>query len=264
MLQVSVYPYLHNGLVTAGILIATYMASKTTPKRKSEIPCVTTPVKVAILIDGGFFLKRYNHLYNTTRTKTAADVANDIYRLAHSHVGGENYLYRIYYYDCIPFDKRVHNPVSKRCINFAKSDLAKFKNELIEELKKKRKVALRLGVLKSGDWQLRANVVKDVIDGTTSFSIWPFKKVGITTIEELLAYYPRAYDQFEGPKPIADVAEGQAVVSGVILKDATVRRAGRMQLTEVQIRDESGTIKGVWFNSPFLKNPPPEPGADQC
>lgn len=147
------------------------MASKTTPKRKSEIPCVTTPVKVAILIDGGFFLKRYNHLYNTTRTKTAADVANDIYRLAHSHVGGENYLYRIYYYDCIPFDKRVHNPVSKRCINFAKSDLAKFKNELIEELKKKRKVALRLGVLKSGDWQLRANVVKDVIAGTkTTFT----------------------------------------------------------------------------------------------
>lgn len=93
-----------------------------------------------------------------------------------------------------------------------------------------------------------------VIKGIGPKRAEPFKKVGITTIEELLAYYPRAYDQFEGPKVIADVTEGQAVVSGTIVKDATVRRAGRMQLTEVQIRDESGTLKGVWFNSPFLKN----------
>ena len=93
-----------------------------------------------------------------------------------------------------------------------------------------------------------------VIKGIGPKRAEPFKKVGITTIEELLAYYPRAYDQFEGPKPIAEVMEGQAVISGTIVKDATVRRAGRMQLTEVQIRDESGTIKGIWFNSPFLKN----------
>ncbi len=93
-----------------------------------------------------------------------------------------------------------------------------------------------------------------VIKGIGPKRAEPFKKVGITTIDELLAYYPRAYDQFEGPKPIAEVIEGQAVVSGTIVKDATVRRAGRMQLTEVQIRDESGSIKGMWFNSPFLKN----------
>ena len=147
------------------------MASKTTTrKRKSDVPCVTTPVKVAVLIDGGFFLKRYNYLYNKKKTKKAADVANDIYRLAHSHVGGENYLYRIFYYDCIPLDKRVHNPVSNKCINFATSELAKFKTELIEELKKKRKVALRLGVLKCGNWQFRPSTVKDIISGAkTSF-----------------------------------------------------------------------------------------------
>ena len=146
------------------------MASKTNPKRKYEVSCVTTPVKVAVLIDGGFFLKRYNSLYNKNKTKTAFDVANDIYRLALSHIGGENYLYRIFYYDCVPLNKRVHNPISNKCINFASSELAKFKTELIEELKKKRKVALRLGVLKCGDWQFRPNIVKDIISGNkTSF-----------------------------------------------------------------------------------------------
>ncbi|MBP3702057.1 MAG: ATP-dependent DNA helicase RecG, partial [Lachnospiraceae bacterium] len=93
-----------------------------------------------------------------------------------------------------------------------------------------------------------------VIKGIGPKRAEPFKKVGITTIEELLAYFPRAYDQFEAPIPIAEVKEGQAVVSGTVAKDATVRRAGRMQLTETMIRDESGTLKGVWFHSPFLKN----------
>lgn len=170
MLQASVYPYSHNGYADPEAFFSFFMASKSTSKRKSAVPCVTTPVKVAVLIDGGFFLKRYNSLYNRQKKKTAFDVANDIYRLAHSHVGTENYLYRIFYYDCIPLDKRVHNPISNKCINFASSELAKFKTELIEELKKKRKVALRLGVLKCGDWQFRPNIVKDIISGNkTSF-----------------------------------------------------------------------------------------------
>ena len=93
-----------------------------------------------------------------------------------------------------------------------------------------------------------------VIKGIGPKRAEPFQKVGITTVEDLLNYFPRGYDQFEAPKPIAEVTEGQAVISGTIAKDATVRRAGKMQLTEVQIRDESGTVKGVWFNSPFLKS----------
>lgn len=138
----------------------------TKPKRRPEIPSVTTPVKVAVLIDGGFFLKRYNSLYNKDGKKTAEDVANDIYRLAHSHIGNENYLYRIFYYDCIPLDKRVHNPISRKCVNFATTELATFKKKLIEELKKKRKVALRLGTLKCGNWQFKKNVVAEIIAGT--------------------------------------------------------------------------------------------------
>ena len=82
----------------------------------------------------------------------------------------------------------------------------------------------------------------------------PFRRVGITTIEELLAYYPRVYDLFEAPVPIASIQEGRAVICGTVVKDPTVRRAGRVQLTEVLVRDETGTMKAVWFNSPYLKN----------
>lgn len=134
-------------------------------KKKSDLVCVSTPVRVAVLIDGGFMLKRYNKLYNKLKNKTAENVANDIYMIAHSHVGNQNYLYRIFYYDCFPLDKRVHNPISKKCINFGNTPEAQFKKQLLEELRKKRKVALRLGQLKDCDWQFYPNVVKDIISG---------------------------------------------------------------------------------------------------
>lgn len=138
------------------------------------------PVKIAVLIDGGFFIKRYNSLYNKEKLKTAEEVADDIYTLAHSHVGKENYLYRIFFYDCIPFEKRVHNPISKKCIVFEKTPEAIFRNNIFEFLKQKRKVALRLGYLKdSGHWLIRPSKVKDLLA----------KNIGIDDLSEDDVYY---------------------------------------------------------------------------
>lgn len=120
-------------------------------------------LSVAILIDGGFFLKRYFKLYKNPKSHTPAEVAKNLYTLAHRHVGDDNYLYRIFYYDSVPFDKRLHNPISGKVIDFAKSDQAKFRNEFFEELKKKRKVALRLGYLReSKNWLIRPRLTKEL------------------------------------------------------------------------------------------------------
>lgn len=140
--------------------------STKTSRSGNPIYQVNTPTKIAVLIDGGFFIKRYNALYNKEKTKTAEEVADHIYTLAHNHVGKENYLYRIFFYDCIPFTKRVHNPISKKCVVFEKTPEAIFRNEIFEHLKQKRKVALRLGYLKdSGNWQIRPTKVKELLSG---------------------------------------------------------------------------------------------------
>jgi hypothetical protein len=57
--------------------------------------------RVAILVDGGFFLKRYRSIYGK---KTAEKVARDLYRLATNHAKGEH-LYRVFYYDAHPIEK---------------------------------------------------------------------------------------------------------------------------------------------------------------
>lgn len=123
--------------------------------------------KTAILVDGGFFLKRYFDIHRDH----AYDVARVIKFLrmhVNLHAPKDNELYRIFYYDCVPSDKKVHNPVSKKAINFGKSDLFNFKMELFEQLKKERKVALRMGELADNDkWQLKYPKLKEVLSGKT-------------------------------------------------------------------------------------------------
>ncbi len=89
--------------------------------------------------------------------------------MAHSHVGNNNILYRIFYYDCMPLEKKFHNPISKRVVDFSKTKECLFRKALFEELKKKRKVALRLGSVKeNGQWQIYPAKVKELIKGDIS------------------------------------------------------------------------------------------------
>jgi hypothetical protein len=48
---------------------------------------VSVPTKIAVLIDGGFFIKRYNALYNSDKSKSAKEVTEDIYTLRMYHRG---------------------------------------------------------------------------------------------------------------------------------------------------------------------------------
>lgn len=131
-------------------------------KEKDNLP----PQKIAVMIDGGFFIKRFNTLYNKDGKMSAADVANALYTMAHSHVGKKNVLYRIFYYDCKPLEKKFHNPITKKLIDFSKTNECIFRKALFEELKKKRKVALRLGTVKDNkQWQIYSSKVKELLNG---------------------------------------------------------------------------------------------------
>lgn len=153
---------------------------KNTITKAQETSYTETPIRVAILIDGGYFIKRYNALYNKYRRKTAATIAKDLYKIAHTHVGNNNYLYRIFYYDCNPFLDKAHNPISKKCIDFSKTEQAKCRADIINELKKKRKVALRLGNLKaSKKWILHDSITKKLLN----------REISIDEISENDVYY---------------------------------------------------------------------------
>jgi uncharacterized LabA/DUF88 family protein len=132
-------------------------------------------MKYAILIDGDFFLRRYRYLNKKEKgfdPYDAVTIADNMHKcvLRHNDYKGDNEkysLYRIFYYDCYPLTKKVHNIVTKKSIDFSKTKVAEFRMKFFEELKKKRKVALRLGILKdTNEWVLKRGVLKDLLNGT--------------------------------------------------------------------------------------------------
>ena len=82
-----------------------------------------------------------------------------------------------------------------------------------------------------------------------------FQKIGVETVEELLHYYPRAYDEFKEPQPIEELKEDTiAAVGGILAKTADVVRYGaRLQVTTAGLRDSGGTLALAWYNMPYLR-----------
>lgn len=129
-------------------------------------------IRIAILVDGGFYRKRANHLFGQ---KTAAERADELENYCKKHLKqgqSETYLYRIFYYDCPPCDKNIYHPFLKKNINLKKSDLYKWMNTFLNELKSKRKFALRMGRLSSNDagYILKPEVTKALFSNKMDFS----------------------------------------------------------------------------------------------
>lgn len=122
----------------------------------------------AILIDGGFFKKRYSHLYGK---KTALELADKMVEYTIDRLKkGEDDLYRIFYYDCEPSCYEGHYPVSKKNVKFALSQQTHFQLSFLDCLKSKRKVAIRLGELHEAGWTLKPIALKKVLKSSLAIS----------------------------------------------------------------------------------------------
>ncbi|SAK39620.1 NYN domain protein [Caballeronia fortuita] len=128
----------------------------------------------AVLIDGAYFVKRFRQIepQNAYNAQRASEQAFR-WAVAHLHESRsrtKHDLYRIFFYDCPPVQKKHHNPIDKRPVDFSKSTEAIFRLELHELLKKKRKLALRLGHL-AGDsgWTIKPFVVGELLKGRKKF-----------------------------------------------------------------------------------------------
>ena len=79
-------------------------------------------------------------------------------------------------------------------------------------------------------------------------------RLGITTIRDLLLFFPRRYEDFSTITPIAFVRPGvKTTVRGRIYDiGAHQTKYKRMALTEAILGDDSGRLRVVWFNQPWL------------
>lgn len=129
--------------------------------------------KVAVLVDGGFYRRVAQKHWGEVSAEARAEELFDycMKHLVHKH-GERDQLYRIFYYDCYPMKKKVYHPLLKRTIDYSKTELFKWMELFLDELKKKRKVALRMGVLADAQahYNLRPEIVKKICSGTLEIS----------------------------------------------------------------------------------------------
>jgi uncharacterized LabA/DUF88 family protein len=127
-------------------------------------------------VDGGFFLRRYRTVCGD---QTPAEVADGMHKMCLRHLNVRSNqdsqkrghkLFRIFYYDCPPLQKKAHNPITGKSVDFSKTTTALWRLAFFDELKKLRKVALRLGDLneKGGHWTVNQNRMKDLLKKNVS------------------------------------------------------------------------------------------------
>lgn len=82
-----------------------------------------------------------------------------------------------------------------------------------------------------------------------------FGKLGLTTVGDLLRYYPREYDIYEKPVSIGELKAGEKrAVFGTITFPVSVRNTGRLTVITTTIQDITGKLNLTWFNMPFLRS----------
>lgn len=81
-------------------------------------------------------------------------------------------LYRIFYYDCPPIKKQMYHPLLGKTIDLGKSEQYAWMTEFLNQLKMRRKVALRLGSLDNNNsaFYLKYDVQKKLCAGTIQVS----------------------------------------------------------------------------------------------
>ncbi len=79
-------------------------------------------------------------------------------------------------------------------------------------------------------------------------------KLGIKTVKDLLWHFPFRYEDYSSIVKIADLKPNQPATIKAVVKKVSTRRSfrKRMVIVEALVADETGGIRAVWFNQPFI------------
>jgi ATP-dependent DNA helicase RecG len=79
-----------------------------------------------------------------------------------------------------------------------------------------------------------------------------FGKLGVKTVRDLLYFFPHRHLDYSRIKHISQLTEGDEQTIMANVWQARVTRLGYRQGTEAIVGDETGNMRVVWFNQPYL------------
>lgn len=117
-------------------------------------------MKVAYLIDGGFFTKKYQ---SGLGRFPSADEVSKFVECLHRSYGEKNEILRIYFYDCPPLNEKKKLPISNSTHDFALSPIYKQRTQFLQDLRQKDYFAVREGIIKFRGWSPKKSTFNKIL-----------------------------------------------------------------------------------------------------
>ena len=98
---------------------------------------------------------------------------------------------------------------------------------------------------------------KDVkyVKGVGPNRIQLLNKLKIYTLKDLITYYPRDYEDRSKPQNICDCEDGtEVLIEAMPIGKITEFRKGKMIISKLVVKDQTGTCYITWYNQGYLRN----------
>ncbi|MBI2850416.1 MAG: DNA helicase RecG, partial [Chloroflexi bacterium] len=91
-----------------------------------------------------------------------------------------------------------------------------------------------------------------VIKGIGTDLAAKFEKLGVRTVRDLLYFFPNRHLDYSQRKPISQLVEGKEETIVANVWEARETRPGGRRSTEATVGDETGNVRVIWFNNPYM------------
>ena len=98
---------------------------------------------------------------------------------------------------------------------------------------------------------------KDVkyVKGVGPNRVQLLNKLGIFTLEDLITYYPRTYEDRSKPKSLLECIDGEeALIEVIAISKMIESKFSRKTMQKIMIRDNTSSAEAIWFNQTYLKS----------
>ena len=94
------------------------------------------------------------------------------------------------------------------------------------------------------------------VKGVGPNNVTLLQKLGIHTLEDLITFFPRNYEDRSKPKNINELIDGEEALIDVICASNVMetRFAKNRTILKMLVRDDTGDCVLTWFNQTYLKN----------
>ncbi|MBI2831119.1 MAG: ATP-dependent DNA helicase RecG [Chloroflexi bacterium] len=91
-----------------------------------------------------------------------------------------------------------------------------------------------------------------IISGISTRLAEKFEKLGVRTVRDLLYFFPHRHLDYSQRKTISQLVEGEEQTIIANVWEAHLSTPGGRRSTEATVGDETGNVRIIWFNNPYL------------